>query len=137
MKQRSARRALLATRRRHSLFQKVVTAMATVAMILTLTGTASAAYYVQSGTCSGTYSNWRGDYTTGYDWFGKTYSSDVPDCDAGFVDIYNSGVWQAGDSDTSGTINAVASSSYATHTRHQLCWDWIDNGCHTGHWLEV
>jgi len=97
--------------------------------------TAQAAYYVQGGTCSGTYSNWRGDYTTGYAYFAKTYSSDS-DCDLGIVDIYNGGTWRAGASDSVGTISAIASTLLSvTTSRHQLCWNPPNYSCHTGHWL--
>ncbi len=100
---------------------------------------AEAVLYNQTGTCSGTYSNWRGDYTTGYAWFGKSYSADL-DCDMSYVYISYNGVSQDSDSDSSYVYKAIASSSYGQYSVHNLCWDvaWSPYPqCHTNHWLNL
>ena len=100
---------------------------------------AEAGYYPQPGTCSGTYTNWRGDYTTGYDWFGKSYSGDT-DCDRSYVYISYNGGGQDFDSDSTYSYIAVARSSYGQYSVHNLCWDIASypyEACHTNHWLNL
>ena len=102
---------------------------------------AEAAYYWQTlGNCGGSFSNWRGDYTTGYAWFGKSYSSDS-DCKSATVSMYNNGNYQAGAADSSLVYSAVASSAYATHSAHVLCKPATSppyyEVCNTQHWLNV
>jgi hypothetical protein len=104
---------------------------------------AEASYYHQTigWGCEGDFMNWRGDYTTGYAWFGRTYAPDS-DCSEAWVALWNSGTLRASDWDTSYVYNVtVSTTSSATHSSHAIC---RPDGeppyyeyCNTQHWLNL